>query len=304
MAKRSQRRAVEASSEERRSYLKHHRGGFRGPGFLDYQGYHPQRPASPPTAYLLSRYANLYDALSAFAVDHSGIPHDMEAVKYARKGLRMMILALGAHRTNYAEAEKVFFRWRRDTLRRVGAQDVSPNHADARVRAVWEIEYWIHPLIFVYGDPRRFFSEVIPPRESNRLFDRETLFTAYGDVDARRLGEVLSTWGFGAVLNPNVREALEAASPKALNEALAVAESRGIYVEGRKKGARDKTARKSSVDNLETKRSVYETADQIEERTGESQGAVKRSVAIVARREGRKPSAIRRRISRAAAREK
>lgn len=229
----SQRTAAKAASDKLRRYLLAVGGTAPAPGFLYYKGYHPERPASPPTAYFLRQYANLYDALRAYKSDRSWLPHDSEAAEHAREGVRLMMEGLGRQRTDYGAAETAFLGFKQRTLEQARIRLSSPNHPNARIRAVWEIEWWIHPLISAYSDPARFFREVVPLRERNRLFDRQTLFTASGDVDPESLGAVLATWGFGATLNRNVREALDAADATTLNEALAIAEGRRMYRDGR-----------------------------------------------------------------------
>jgi hypothetical protein len=237
MARRSQWAAVERRSKQLERFFEKHGRAARGPGQGGSYVYNRELPVSPPTAYFLRRYSSFWDALHAWRADRpkrdapadawQTVPLRIEAANAVMEGLRQpskkavrAYAALkrrpefanfpppSASRNNYRAADAALGRWCADASRATNLPPkgpFSPNHPDLRMRVAWELLFWLRPLLIAYADPRRFFAKVAPQIDPNRLFDLKQLrpvdhpFISHG-----RLAEALHTWGFGALLNPNV----------------------------------------------------------------------------------------------------
>jgi len=254
-----------------------------------------------PVAYLL-QCVSLYDAIGKWAAERVEPSYRLEferiplAARARRECAKAIRSALGPHRDNYDAAEKTMDDWCSKARAKAG---LISGKEGLRLESfpvmipVWEINRTIRPMLVAYRNPREFFSEVAP-----RFFPGD--FNLRPD-DWQRLAGTLRTWKYGALLNPNVRATFDAVAedPRAFAEVLGQAERRKAYADGRKPGSKDTRPRKRRVDNVATKAEVWRRADEIEEETRQPRGAVSRAVREKAEEKGRKPSAIRRRMSRA-----
>jgi len=215
-----------------------------------------------------------------------------------------------AWRDNYDAAERTLLDWcrkakseahqdeDRPVTPRLRAEGGNPLDKSPTLRVAWELENTVLPLMWAYRDPAKFFREIAPVVEWPN-FDPDTIgpfqhFSTFG-----ALGQVLHEWGVAALLNPNVRAAFDAATPYKLIHILGWADAKSSFEEGRKKGAKDKTPRKRRVNGAATKKQVWDEANRYEKKERRTRGAVAHGVRVVAEREKLRPSAIRRRMSRA-----
>lgn len=213
----------------------------------------PFAPVSPPTAFFLRRFSSFWDALKAWRADtppeksrlaHEKAEQAWAMVPHHREAISRILSALGSRRDDYAAAEKALMNWCHTTARKAGltrGEPLRPDHPDPSMRVAWGLRFWVHPLLWAYADPKKFFRDVAPKIDSNRLFDPKEIgpFGDDGSFRFSKLGRTLYTWGFGALLNPAVRRAFDAAAknPEKLVEILAEAEGRGCYNEGPPLGA-------------------------------------------------------------------
>jgi hypothetical protein len=148
----------------------------------------------------------------------------------------------------------------------------------------------IRRLLDAYENPRRYVTEIAPLIDGESyLFPRTPLAVA----------ETLWIYGFAAMFSTQVREAFLSLSPEEQLLALAVAEGRTIYRDGPRPGIGKGKPKKKRVDNLATKAEYFDLANRIEDASGRPTGGGQIALKKLARREGIKPAAIKKRISRA-----
>src|SRR5262249_22146804 len=255
-------------------------------------GVYSEKPEKPPTAYFFRRFQSLVDAVRAWGADHSGEP---ECQRWRSDAAARIKAALGDNRRpDYAAADQAISDWLTlhdpnriremvspglaysglvhfirnpgESPRRVTVPQYAPEFVVAA-----ELEFIVRDLLVAYSDPERFFREIAPMRFPDDFLPN----------NQSNLPLVLWTWGLGALLNPGVMAGFRTARGEDLVLALACVEGREPYREGRRKRAQDKlTPPRRSVSNTETKRTVYEQADRIEEATGEAPGAGRGEVEI------------------------
>jgi hypothetical protein len=307
MAKHSQSLEVLRRNASLESFFKKHGPERKALGWGEDFSFNRELPASPPTAHYLRRNVSFWDAMKEVhahrpARTKEQDPRAWEMLPFIRKAAETVLTALGERRDDLKAARAALHGWCDRAVQEaaLGPGDApSREHPSPAVRAAWTFQFWLEPLLTAYENPRRFFCEVAPQIDPNRLFDpvglTQPAFSEY------RLGGVLHTWGYGALLNPEVRAAFDQAAenPERFARVVGWAEGRGSYVEGRKPGQRDSKQRKPHVDNTGTKARVLKEADRFEERYLTGWGSVAHGVRVVAEQEGRTASAIRRRMSRA-----
>jgi hypothetical protein len=206
------------------------------------------------------------------------------------------LAGLGPYPWNYERAEDRLWNWCEDVFRTNGFRDggALPSISDARpaVAVAAELGTVISQLIIAYADPHRFFKEVAP-EDTPEHFDATRL------SDPFWLGRTLWIWGFGALLNDDVRRAFDSATPNQLIEIIGQAEGREKYQEGVPPGTGKGKAKKKRVDLIGTKAEVNARATEIETNESLHVGGTKRAIKEKAKAEKRSPSAIRKRITRA-----
>lgn len=326
MARHSQWEAIKREVREAQRHLaKHGRRGRLATGYGPGYPLNRRLPASPPTAYFLRRYASLWDALCAWRVDVTArgeatkeqlamVPPKKEAATKILAGLRepnesgrAFALKTGKNsptrRDNYEAAKRELMAWCEKARRDAGMSEddaLPPDHPEPRVRVAWEMLKWMHPLLLAYSNPRQFFAEIAPGLDSNRLFNREKLMPN-GLLSRSALALVLHTWGYGALLNPEVRRAFDAADSGTLSDVLAEAEGKEAFREGREPGRKDSKPRPKRLDGRTGAR-VNVAARKLEERGvrlndgGETYR--QRALTRVAERQHVSRSAIKKRIQR------
>lgn len=336
--KHSQWSRVIAESKKAEKFFKKHSREPLAPGFGLSYAFLPLPPAAGPVAYFFRRFVSFWDALREWRVQvpppETDLPEGQlkdvkraeETIPYRREAADKILAALEAPRAklrayrelanqkslrdNYEAAEAAIVEWCREakleahqdedrpTASRLHSEGASLLERSPKLRVAWELENTVQPLMWAYRDPVKFFREIAPVVEWPN-FDPDTIgpfehFSTFG-----ALGQVLHEWGVAALLNPSVRAAFDAATPYKLIRILGWADAKSFFDEGRKPGAKDKTPRKRRVDGTATKKQVWDEADRYQKKTRESRGAVAHAVRIVAHREKRRPSTIRRRMSRA-----
>jgi hypothetical protein len=112
------------------------------------------------------------------------------------------------------------------------------------------------------------------------------------------LGRTLWIWGFGALLNENVRRAFDAATPNQLIEVFGQAEGRERYREGNPRGSGKGKAKKKRVNSAGLRNRIARRAAEIERTHRLDRGGSKRAIEEIADNEKRSSAAIRKRVTR------
>jgi hypothetical protein len=266
--------------------------GMRPDGYgMDYRLFRIV-PASPPVAKLLRRYVTLREALLRLRAESADLRPDMKPS--IREGCSAALAGLGSYPWNYEAAERSLHKWYLGILRANGfpEEKPQPSFGDDRpqVAAAAELRIYIAELIIAYADPHRFFQKVAPERHSDD-------FNA--NVLSNRLGRTLWRWGFGALLNDDVRRAFDSATPSQMIEILGFAEGRERYREGNPPGQGKGKPKKKRVDSVGTMVQAATRATEIEKNERLERGGMKRAIEEIAKAEKRSPAAIRKRITRA-----
>lgn len=194
-------------------------------------------PAFPPESYYFRRFVSLRDALQAYRAESPDPRSDdraaAEMVPFRKQAIDSVLAALGTYPFNYPAAEEALLRWSRARLPASESLDAAAGARDPEVRTAAELWMFIFPLIWAYRDPKQFFQDEVEKCYSS---DFERL--------PETLGRILHTWGYGVLLNPKVREAMDALSRKHSSEdllyALAEAEGRRAFRDLGRKITRDK----------------------------------------------------------------
>lgn len=206
------------------------------------------------------------------------------------------LAGLGSYPWNYVRAEDCLWGWCEEVFRANGFRDggALPSISDARpaVAVAAELRSVISGLIIAYADPHRFFRKVAP-RDSPADFDAARLSSADW------LGRTLWVWGFGALLNEDVRRAFDAATPSQLVEIIGKAEGREKYREGNPLGSGKGKAKKKRVNSAGLRGQLEHRATEIELINRLDRGGKKLAVEEVAKAEGRSVAAIQKRVTRA-----
>jgi hypothetical protein len=249
-------------------------------------------PASPPVAKFLRRYVTLREALLRFRAESPKRRPNMKP--FIKEGCSAALAGLGSYPWNYEAAERSLHEWYLSVLRANGfpEEQPRPSFADPRpqVAAAAELRVYIAELIIAYADPHRFFQTVAPERHPDD-FNATILST--------RLGRTLWRWGFGALLNDDVRRAFDSATPSQMIEILGFAEGRERYREGNPPGSGKGKRKKKRVDSVGTMVQATTRATEIEKSERLDRGGMKRAIEEIANAEKRSPAAIRKRITRA-----
>jgi hypothetical protein len=271
--------------------LRSQRGGPDGYG-KDYRLFRCV-PAGPPLAKLLRRYVTLREALFRIRVES---PKRRNQRPFFQAGCSAALAGLGSYPWNYEAAKERVYEWCWAVFRENGFRDGEeprPSFYDRpQVAVAGELTTLISQLIIAYSDPHRFFIEVAP-EDTPEDFDATRLsYPLY-------LGHTLWRWGFGALLNEEVRRAFDSATPDQLIEVIGQAEGRERYREGNPFGSGKGKAKKKRVDLVGTKATVNARATAIEKVERLARGGTKRAIEEVAKAQKRTPAAIRKRMTRA-----
>ncbi len=160
-----------------------------------------------------------------------------------------------------------------------------------------EFEEFVDPLLNFFEDSGRFMRYRAP------LLDRDGFRWVTLQPSGGRPGKVLKrtvrTWGVAALLNPTLQKAFDALDPDSRIRLKKSIPEPDVWHDGRPPGKKDSMPRARRVDGLQTKVEVYAIADEIEERTGESAGSVRRAVERKAVEKGLTPGAVKKRMQRA-----
>jgi hypothetical protein len=191
------------------------------------------------------------------------------------------------------------------------------------VRVVIDAHDVLLPLMDAFRDPAHFFQDNAPRVDPFFLpvpwFERAMKDPAIGeDLRSRFRGpcldgmigvmkrtnmmicplvaRTLHVWGPGALMNRQLREVFDALTPREKAFVLAAADARPPYADGRAKGRKDSKPRPKRVDAAREEREIYRRAREMEDETGDPWGSVSRAIDERAKREGKKPATIKRRI--------
>ena len=268
-------------------------------------------PQSPPAAKFLRQFVTLRDALLRLRAENrkdfedqkqhflsKGLDKDFTRKRpFIRKGCDVVLDALGSFPWKYDKAEEKLVEWCSAIFEANGFRDGHhpyPSIADSRpqVAVAAELSILIPQLIIAYAAPRKFFRE-IAPKCSPRDFDPQRLSESFW------LGVTLWRWGFGSLMNRNVRRAFDSATRDQLIEILGLAEGREKYREGNPVGSGKGKPKRKRVDLVATKATVNARATEIERSERIDRGGTKRAIGELARAEKRSRAAIRKRMTRA-----
>jgi hypothetical protein len=267
----------------------------------------PRVSAYNPVAYLYRQFVSFPDALGKWAVEKPDSldgyvsPGEEESSLLAEASRRKkdcakaIRRALGRYGDDFRAAAAALDEWCADARAEAG---LTPEGGNLRpefvpvMNTVWEINCTLRPLLEAYRAPTEFFCEIAP-----RLWSGFDL----APRDSARLAQALHTWGFGALLNPNVRAAFDHAAsyPSIFARVLGEAEQRGNYREGRGKGVKDRPDVARRVSHGKRRRKVElriergmpeaEAAQDLARREGRSVSAIRKS-RVIARKRNAKSS--------------
>ena len=194
---------------------------FEDGGDSDY--YLPRTPAQV-VARLFRTYESFENALKLYASE--GIEADLPDLPRAvrrkggwgraerERGVQIVLDALaGSAPSQYEDALLAF------------CQLIKQQQLATEIKAI------ILPLGQAYSDPAHFFQEVAPILDPP-AFDPARIGSTVSE-ERSDLPRTLHTWGFGALLNPVVRDAFLRVGPKLQNAAIDAAQRRKAVREGR-----------------------------------------------------------------------
>ena len=152
---------------------------------------------------------------------------------------RSILDALGPFPFDYPSARAALEEWCTEALRDLRSERFTLDFSeDLRHNVGRGLRWTISPLIDAFENPRRFFSEVLPPLEPSD-FDEERLRGTWHSLRRNDggpiwpytpLADALHRWGFGLLLNEKVRAVFEKASQEpTFSLVLAQAEGREAF---------------------------------------------------------------------------
>jgi hypothetical protein len=171
--------------------------------------FHQDWPWHPIYLRRFRRFFSLVDALGDYSRRH---PSRTPLSRLRRDLAFEMATALAEWPFDYTAANKVLNNWRK---RAQGQQ------ARKQWRQLLGDFGELQTLISAYGAPRRFFENTAP------------MFPEFQFGTPEALGNLLWMFGFGALLNPDVRAAIDSCSDEDIIEVLARAEGREAFRDGR-----------------------------------------------------------------------
>lgn len=188
----------------------------------------------------------VHDQISALSAEtitviHKTWPICQHITRRERKQVGGEILrALGHYPFNYSAAHLAIQAWRDASLKATGQGEHSPDSDDPRDLVRSQLKKVIEPLLTAYEKPSQFFREMLPDFEVY-VFSEEN-FRGHWHLgswtDGRPvwpftdLAELLHRWGYGVLLNPEVRAIFEkAASEPTFSLVLAQAEGRRAFLD-------------------------------------------------------------------------
>jgi hypothetical protein len=238
---------------------------------------HSGPPDHHSISFFIRRCATVADAISAWAVDDS----DGASKEWRGEIGRRILLTLGGDRwddwpTNvdeprfsYEAAEKEINQLAIEEKESAGS---------------WELHGIVKPILVAYSSPLRFFCVTAP-----RLAPGDFQVHPGNDVALRK---TFWRWGYGALLNPQVRKAFDWLAlnrTDRFNKMLEFVENRQVFTpDGRKKGRRDSAPRKrkSSKYTDEWRNQIARSASSIETKARKSTGGVKAILRARAQKDG------------------
>lgn len=276
-------------------------------------------PPRPLVAELLRTSATLQDAVRRWRVvapfrEEEAARAGRPATEREERALRLRLgdrILKVVQSGGLVAVEKELSGWAFDTLISNGVTTMAEadewllkghDHESPAARVLFDAHEILRPLVVAFRDPVRFFKECVPaidfsflPRSeiSDEIRDPLRLF-----VPAMIVSRALHIWGPGALLNPKLRNLFDGLTPKEMAFALAAADQRPPYREGRARGRSDSTPRARRVDPAAEEAEVRRLTKAFEERRGESWGAPTRALREQAARNKVSTSAIKKRISR------
>jgi hypothetical protein len=151
-----------------------------------------------------------------------------------------ILKALGNYPFDYSAARLVLSTWCGEPSKPTGPSSSSRDSVDPRELVRHQLSEVIDPLLVAYEDPRRFFVEVLPEIELWRF--TEGNFRGVWHLgtwkDGRPvwpftdLADLLHRWGYGVLLNPDVRAIFEkAALEPTFSLVLAQAEGKRAFLD-------------------------------------------------------------------------
>jgi hypothetical protein len=190
----------------------------------------------------------------------------------------------------------VLHQLKRKAKERAGVLLLGPGHPDPEVYVAGELEF-VERLIGYYEDPAEFFCD-IAPSEWFRYFNPKKLAPRGGGNPNPALLETMWTWGRGALKNPVVRKAFDAAPQKQKEHILSIPDRRESFKEGRPLGATDSTPRSRRPDVAATGIEVDRRARELENWFGPERGNIKRALLERSRATGVPFETLRKRLYR------
>ena len=198
----------------------------------------------PPGSW--ERGVTVRDQLDAISNDLGDVMRKSRVIRQhltreERKAVGAKILrALGEYPFDYSAARSALRDWCDESLKATGQDQLSLDSDDPRDLVRYQLTKVIEPLLTAYENPNRFFREILPDLESYVLSEEN--FRGHWHLgtwtDGRPvwpftdLAELLHRWGYGVLLNPEVRAIFEkAASEPTFSLVLAQAEGKGAFLD-------------------------------------------------------------------------
>ena len=200
----------------------------------------PRPPGSPGALAAVRDQIKAHED-EVMNVIHRTWPIRQHLTRQERKEVGGEILrALGHYPFDYSAARLVIQAWCDESLRATGQDPHARESDDPRDLVRYQLSEVIDPLLVAYEDPRRFFLEVLPEIELWRFTEEHFrgVWHLGTWTDGRPvwpftdLAELLHRWGYGVLLNPDVRAIFEkAASESTFSLVLAQAEGKRAFLD-------------------------------------------------------------------------
>lgn len=196
----------------------------------------------PPGSW--ERVVTVRDQIAAILDDLGDVMRKSRVVRQhltreERKAVGAKILrALGEYPFDYSAARSILRDGWDESLKATGQEQLSLDSDDPRDLVRYQLTKVIEPLLTAYENPNRFFREILPDLELYVLSEEN--FRGHWHLgtwtDGRPvwpftpLAELLHRWGYGVLLNPDVKAIFEkAAAESTFSLVLAQAEGKRAF---------------------------------------------------------------------------
>lgn len=268
----------------------------------------PCYPGGEPVAYYFRRYSSLRSALLAYGADHSGGSELCSLRRTVIERLIGFIVRDSDEVMPLLNAKAFISRFNRRgsvKIRSARGGFYRPEVVNSFRREARSIFITLMVLFESESSRREFFERPKGPPFWGWSDPRHLNHSrSEGDAFPSGLEFTLFVWGPDALMNRNVKRAfdrLDGEDQLKLKREIAI--TRREYRDGPPIGATKGKPKKRRVDNVATKKAVWEEADRIERSERLDRGAVRKAIERRAVTERISPSGIKKRMQRAVTKE-